>query len=160
MRALPGAALLLMIVASPACVTPVEPSHTLARCDSSTQANRRLVNDFYQQALIDKQVRAAFERYVAPDFIEHKPDIPGGTRASAIIFLEGLVKDLPGARWEVLRTVAEGDMVAIHARFTPAPGAPAFAIADFFGLQNCQIVEHWDVVGPPTDKSGNPNPRF
>ena len=34
--------------------------------------------------------------------------------------LRQLIKELPDARWEVLRTVAEGDLVFLHARFTPA----------------------------------------
>ena len=122
--------------------------------------NRRIVLNFYQRALIDKDIRGGFEAFMSPDFIEHKPDIAGGTRDNVILFLEGLVTELPQARWEVVRSVADGDLVAVHARFQPAPGAPAYAVADFFRLKKCRIVEHWDVVAPPTDKAVNPNPRF
>ncbi|HEY8592214.1 MAG TPA: nuclear transport factor 2 family protein [Sphingomicrobium sp.] len=131
-----------------------------AVCQPSAKLHRQLVSNFYREALIQKQPAAAFAKYVSPDFIEHKPDVPQGTRDGAAAFLAGLIKAVPQARWEVLRVIAAGELVALHARFTPAPGAPPYAIADFFRLKDCKIVEHWDVVaGPPKDQS-NPNPRF
>ena len=93
-------------------------------------------------------------------FVEHKPDVPNGGRAAVADFLEGLIKELPDAKWEILRTVAEKNLVFLHARFTPAPGAPPYAIADIFRIDNCVIVEHWDVVGPPRDGQPNSNSRF
>jgi predicted SnoaL-like aldol condensation-catalyzing enzyme len=51
-------------------------------------------------------------------------------------------------------------MVFLHARFTPAAGAPPYAIADIFRLKGCKIVEHWDVVAPPPKQQRNPHPRF
>jgi predicted SnoaL-like aldol condensation-catalyzing enzyme len=130
------------------------------RCDASAAANHRLVEDFYTQALVDKQPQEAFARFVAPDFVEHKPDIAPGTREAAAQFLGGLIRDVPAARWEIVRVIAEGDLVALHARFTPAPGAPDYAIADFFRVKDCRIVEHWDVVAGPVKDAVNPNSRF
>ena len=121
---------------------------------------RQLVSDFYRQALIEKQPKAAFERYMAPDFVEHKPDIPGGTREATEEFLGGIIRDVPTARWEILRVIADGDLVALHARFTPAPGAGEYALADFFRVKDCKIVEHWDVVAGPVKDAVNPNSRF
>ena len=131
-----------------------------ATCQPSVATNRQIVADFYRQALIDKQPKSAFDRYMAPEFVEHKPDVPSGTRDGAASFLDGLIKAVPGAKWEVLRIVADGDTVALHARFIPAPGAPPYAIADFFRLKECKIVEHWDVVAGPPKEQANPNPRF
>ncbi|MFO1078132.1 MAG: nuclear transport factor 2 family protein [Planctomycetota bacterium] len=121
---------------------------------------KQVVLAFYEQALVQKQVRAAFEHFASSAFVEHKPDVPGGTREATIRYLEDLVASLPTARWEVLRTVAEGDVVAPHARFLPAPEAAAYAIADFFRVQDGAIVEHWDVVAGPPEDAVNPNPRF
>jgi predicted SnoaL-like aldol condensation-catalyzing enzyme len=120
-------------------------------CEPSAEASRDLVVAFYTQALIDKQPQAAFEAHVSTDFVEHKPAVPSGGRAAVADFLAGLIKQLPDARWEILRTVAERDFVVLHVRFTPAPGAPPYAIADLFRIENCTIVEHWDVVEPPRD---------
>ena len=120
----------------------------------------QLVSDFYRQALVDKQPKAAFERYVAPDFVEHKPDIAPGTREAAAEFLGGIIRDVPSARWEILRVIADRDLVALHARFTPAPGVGEYALADFFRVKDCKIVEHWDVVAGPVKDAPNPNSRF
>ena len=131
-----------------------------ATCQPTAATHRQLVADFYREALIDKQPKAAFAKYVAPGFVEHKPDVPGGTREATAEFLDGLIRQMPDPKWEVLRIVADGDLVALHARFTPAPGAPAYAIADFFRVEQCKIVEHWDVVAAPPTEQANPKPRF
>jgi predicted SnoaL-like aldol condensation-catalyzing enzyme len=99
-------------------------------------------------------------RYMAPDFIEHKPDVPEGTREATASFLAQIMSDVPQARWEIIRTIVERDMVFLHARFTPAPGAPAYALADVFRLEDCKIKEHWDVVAPPPRDQRNPHSRF
>ena len=129
-------------------------------CDSSAEGSRNLVISFYTEALVEKQVRSGFERYVSPRLVEHKPDVPAGDRAVVIDFLENIVREVPDAQWEIIRTIAEKDLVFLHARFTPAPGAPPYAIADVFRVENCQIVEHWDVVGPPRENMPNTNSRF
>ena len=123
-------------------------------------SNRRNVLAFYNEALVNRHVRIAFERYVSPSFIEHKPDVLSGNREQTIVFLSGLIQELPDARWEVIRTIAEGDFVFLHARFTPSPGAPPYSIADVFRLQDGLIMEHWDAVGRPPEHQRNPNPRF
>ena len=153
-------ALAALALATAGCASTRAESSTNGACRPTVEASRNLVLAFYRKALIDKQPRAAFEQYVAVDFVEHKPDVPNGGRDAVADFLEGLVKDLPDAKWEILRTVAEKDYVFLHARFTPAPGAPPYAIADLFRIQDCAIVEHWDVVGPPRDGQPNTRSRF
>ncbi len=133
---------------------------TGAVCDSSVEGSRKLVLAFYNEALVEKRVREGFERYVSPNLVEHKPDVPAGDRSVVVDFLEGIVREIPTARWEIIRTIAERDLVFLHARFTPAPGAPPYAIADVFRVENCLIVEHWDVVGPPREGMPNTNSRF
>ena len=142
------------------CATAQVVSGTDTRCDGSIEANRRAVLAFYNEGLVGLQPRMAFQSYMSPDFVEHKPDVPQGTRDAAATFLEQLITNLPQARWEVVRTIAEGDMVFLHGKFTPAPGAPAYAIADVFRLKNCKIAEHWDVVAPPPKDQRNPYSRF
>lgn len=129
-------------------------------CKPSPEVNRRVVLEFYRTGLVGLQPRAAFERFVSADFIEHKPDVEAGNREGAAAYLERLIKSVPRPRWQILRTIAEGDHVFLHASFSPAPGAPAYAVADVFRLKDCRIVEHWDVVAAPPEAQLNPNPRF
>jgi predicted SnoaL-like aldol condensation-catalyzing enzyme len=124
------------------------------------EMNRETVLDFYRQGLQGRQPHAAFARFTSPDFVEHKPDVGDPTREGAATFLAALMRELPAATWEVIRTIAEDDMVFLHARFAPAPNAPPYAIADVFRLRDGLIVEHWDVVAAPHPSPKNPNPRF
>lgn len=149
-----GAALIAAGCASPAAAQGSAP------CRGSAAENCETVLAFYRLGLVGLQARRAFDAHVSADFIEHKPDVPGGTREATIAFLETLIASLPQARWQILRTIAEGDLVFLHARFSPAPGAPDYAIADVFRLRDCRIVEHWDVVAGPPETQANPNPRF
>ena len=136
------------------------PASSARACDGSDAVKRKIVLAFYNEALVGLRPRPAFERYMTPDFVEHKPDVSNGTREASAEFLEQLISELPQARWEVVRTIAEGQMVFLHARFTPAAGAPSYAVADVFRLENCKIAEHWDVVAPPPKEQRNPNSRF
>lgn len=131
-----------------------------AASTSCAETNRTIVLAFHNEGLLDRQPEQAFLRYMAPNFVEHKPDIPKRTRENTAKFLAQIIAEVPEARWEIVRTVADGDMVFLHARFTPASGRPSYALADVFRVKDCKIVEHWDVVGPPPKEQVNPNNRF
>jgi predicted SnoaL-like aldol condensation-catalyzing enzyme len=150
----------LISIASGCTTTTSEADRASGSCDASAKRNREIVLAFYNEGLVGLRPRAAFERHMAPDFIEHKPDVPRGTRDAAATYLEALIANVPEPRWTVVRTIAEGELVFLHGRFTPAPGAPPYAVADVFRVQGCKIVEHWDVVAPPPKEQLNPNPRF
>ena len=127
------------------------------RIDAKRCDNRQTVLDFYQLSLIELQPRRAFERFASADFVEHAPDVSQGNREATATFPEALIASMPKPGWEIIRTIAEGDMVFLHARFSPADGAPKYAIADVFRLETCLIAEHWDVVAGPPDSQANPN---
>lgn len=149
----------LAFVVLAGCGAPAQPT-TAPSAPAPACVNRDVVLAFYNEGLVDLQPAAAFAKYMADDFVEHKPDVPHGTRDASATYLAELIANVPQPRWEVLRTIAEGDLVFLHARFTPAPNAPAYAIADVFRLRDCKIVEHWDVVAGPPQEPRNPHPRF
>jgi predicted SnoaL-like aldol condensation-catalyzing enzyme len=121
---------------------------------------RAIVLAFYREALLERRPADAFAKYMAPQFVERKADVPLGTRQAVAKYLQDLIAELPESKWEVLRTVAEGPLVVVHARFTPSPGAAPLAIVDIFRVEGDFIVEHWDVVAHPPKQQVNPNSRF
>jgi predicted SnoaL-like aldol condensation-catalyzing enzyme len=121
---------------------------------------KEIVLAFYRLALVDLQPKEAFDRYGAADFIEHSSDTSGSTRESTVGFLTNMIQHAPHPKWEVIRTIAEGDMVFLHVRFTPADGAPPVVIGEIFRVQNGKIAEHWDIVQPPKEHSTNPSSPF
>ncbi len=121
---------------------------------------KTVVLAFYKLAMQDFKPAEAFARYVAPDFVEHSADTAGGTAAATVSFLQGLIQQMPDPHWEVVRSIAEGDLVVLHVKVTPAPNAPAIAVAEIFRVRGGKIVEHWDVIQHAPEKPVNPRSMF
>lgn len=132
----------------------------MARTSREPDDPKSIVLAFYKLALQDLKPADAFARYAAPDFIEHSQDCAGGTAAATVKFLTALIARSPHPTWEIIRTVAEGDLVFLHARYSAGPGAPDIAVAELFRVRDGKLVEHWDVMSGPPDQVVNPNSRF
>jgi predicted SnoaL-like aldol condensation-catalyzing enzyme len=122
------------------------------------QSPRAVVLGFYKLALSDMKPRAAFAQYAAPNFVEHSADSAGGTTNSTVTFLEGLIKWSPQPKWAVVRTIAEGDLVFLHVRFTASPKATPIVVGEIFRVKNGKLAEHWDIIQHAPEKPVNPNP--
>lgn len=131
-----------------------------AHSDPASESPKSIVLAFYKLALQDLKPADAFARYAAPDFIEHSQDTVGGTAAATVEFLTKLIARSPQPKWEVVRVIAEGELVFVHARYIAGPGAPEIAIAEIFRVRDGKLAEHWDVISGPPDKVVNPNSRF
>ncbi|MFC0686582.1 nuclear transport factor 2 family protein [Novosphingobium clariflavum] len=126
--------------------------------DSLTERNRAVVTDFARLFYTERNVRAAFERYVAADYIQHNPAILDG-REAAIAMLEPKFS-APSASFDVKRILVDGDMAMIHLHGRPSPDNPGGTVADIYRLKDGRIVEHWDVLQPIQTKTVNPHPYF
>ncbi|QOV93640.1 nuclear transport factor 2 family protein [Novosphingobium sp. ES2-1] len=120
--------------------------------------NRRIVEDFARMFYVERDVRQAFETYVAPDYIQHNPGVPDG-REVAIALLQPMFSDR-NRSFEVRKILVDGDLAAIHIFARPDPAARGAAVADFYRLKDGKIVEHWDVIQPIPEKSANAHPMF
>jgi predicted SnoaL-like aldol condensation-catalyzing enzyme len=120
---------------------------------------KEIVQRFMQQLYIDKQVRAAFETWVDPGYIQHNPMAATG-RAAAIEFLEPFFAQNPDTRYSIKRVIAEGDLVVVHSHGQFSKDDRGIAVVDILRVANCRIVEHWDVVQPVPEKSANDNGMF
>ena len=125
-------------------------------CDMSA---REVVDQFIDLFYEQKKVRQAFETWVHPDYIQHKPTLPDG-REAVVVFLEGLLERFPERIFTVHRVIASDDLVAVHYHSQANPDDPGFAVVDIFRVENCRMVEHWDVVQPVPEQSENDNTMF
>ncbi|PYY14105.1 MAG: hypothetical protein DMG60_20695 [Acidobacteria bacterium] len=57
-------------------------------------------------------------------------------------FPTDLIQKSPQANWEILRVIAEDDMVFLHVRFTPAKGATPVTVGEIFRVRKGKLVEH------------------
>jgi predicted SnoaL-like aldol condensation-catalyzing enzyme len=91
------------------------------------------------------------------DYIQHSAHIPPG-RAG----LFELVRNVPATmRYENQLTVANGDFVMLHGRFSGlGAGVPSWVVVDIVRMENGLLAEHWDVIQDEAtraqSKSGNP----
>jgi predicted SnoaL-like aldol condensation-catalyzing enzyme len=121
-------------------------------------ANKKVVIDFYDKALNQKDYEAA-AKYFGPRYIQHNPLVPNGP--DGLKTLVTLLKEkFPNAHSEIKRVIAEGDYVVLHVHSVREPGQRGRAIVDIFRLENGRIVEHWDVIQDVPEKAANDNTMF
>jgi predicted SnoaL-like aldol condensation-catalyzing enzyme len=118
---------------------------------------RALVEAFVDLMYRRRDVRTAFDTYVAEDYVQHNPGLPDGRDAAR----EPLAQmfDDPGFAPEVVRLLVDGDLCAVHLRIF-RDGTPVAAVVDLYRWDGDQVVEHWDVIQPWPATSANDHPLF
>jgi predicted SnoaL-like aldol condensation-catalyzing enzyme len=120
--------------------------------------NRAIVTDFARLFYTERNVRAAFQRYVSDHYIQHNPGLPDGREPAIVALTPKFTK--PGASFEIKRIVVDGDMAVIHVHARPEPASRGAAVVDMYRLERGKIVEHWDVIQPVPEQSQNAHPMF
>jgi len=133
---------------SAATVTAPRPVST-----QETEANRQIAIDFMTQAAAG-HAREAMGRYAAPDFVHHNPYFASDA-ASLATAMDDNHRENPNKRFEILRTIAEGPLVALHGRVQPNSGDDPAAVIHIFRIEDGRIHELWDVGQDPVDDSPN-----
>ena len=120
--------------------------------------NKKNAIDFYRMAYLGEP-RAAIERYVGEEYIQHNP-LVGDGKAPFIEYFESMAEEYPNKQIEFVRAVAEGNLVAVHTHQV-WPGSEEYVTMDIFRFdKNGKIVEHWDVVQEIPDVSKNENTMY
>jgi predicted SnoaL-like aldol condensation-catalyzing enzyme len=118
-------------------------------------ANKQSAIEFYRMAYLGEPARAV-ELYVGAEHIQHNPLVGDGKQAFIDYFTE-MANQYPNKEIEFVRTVAEGNLVALHTHQT-WPGNEEYATMDFFRFdENGKIVEHWDSIQKIPDETKNNN---
>jgi predicted SnoaL-like aldol condensation-catalyzing enzyme len=126
--------------------------------DAQAEANRKVVLDFYEKGLNQKDADAAIA-LMGNRYVQHNPnaaDGPEGFR-KFIGFLKG---KFPNSKSEIKRSFVDGDYVILHVHAVREPGTRGSAIIDVFKLEGGKIVEHWDVAQPIPENPANNNGMF
>jgi predicted SnoaL-like aldol condensation-catalyzing enzyme len=86
----------------------------------------------------------ALNTYYSPTFIQHSPLCGDGREG-----LRQLTEQAKGvgARYDLLRAIAEDDMVLLHARVTGLAEVPLI-LYNLYHVADGRIAEHWEAVAP------------
>ena len=129
-----------------------------AQGSSQQDQNKRIVTEFYEKALNQKDFDAAAS-YFGPHYIQHNPTARDGIEGFKA-FIQTLREKFPNSHSEIKHAYADGDYVVLHVHAVREPGTRGLAIVDIFRLVNGKIVEHWDVRQDVPEKAANDNGMF
>ncbi len=122
------------------------------------EENKRNAIAFYKLAYEGKP-REAVAQYLGEEYVQHNPSVMDG-KEGFIEYFERMQKEYPDKSIEFVRSVAEGDLVALHTHQT-WPDNDEYVTMDFFRFDvNGKICEHWDAMQQVPLKSANPNKMY
>ena len=134
-------------------------SNTAMANTNDIERNKKLVIDFYTQVLLYKNA-SVIDDYIGDVYIQHNPYVPDGKEA-----LRGFIqRSTPrtkeqGPEGEIVRVIAENDLVVLHVRLIK-PDKKETAIIEIFRVKDDKIIEHWDVIQKVPSESKNSNTMF
>jgi predicted SnoaL-like aldol condensation-catalyzing enzyme len=113
-----------------------------AMSNKTSEQNKAIVLEAFQ-TLFNKRDYTAAERFWSPNYIQHSAHIPAGREG-----LLGMIRNLPPTlKYEPGVTVADGDYVIIHGRFSGIGLPTNWIVADVVRLKDGTKQQ---------SKSGNP----
>lgn len=166
-------AILAISAASALCVSTVNAGfrgahghRSCERNEARLERNKQTVVAFYTTAFNDGDPVGAVERYIGVDengaktYTQHNPYAVDGPQGF-IDFVTGLKAQFPDAHVDIVRVIAEGDLVITHSHLTSSPSDRGRAAADIFRIDDDgKVVEHWDVLQEIPETSANGNGMF
>ena len=126
--------------------------------DSRLEQNKQNATSFYRMAY-EGAPRQAVEQYVGDQYIQHNP-LVGDGKEPFIAYFERMAKEYPNKQISFVRSIAEGNLVALHTHQI-WPDGDEYVTMDFFRFdENDKIVEHWDSMQEIPEESAHSNTMY
>ncbi|AQS92998.1 hypothetical protein BXQ17_02445 [Polaribacter sp. BM10] len=120
--------------------------------------NKKNAIAFYKMAYNGNPEKAV-ALYVGDKYIQHNPLVADGKQAF-IDYFTRMHKEYQDKSIRFVRTIAEGDLVALHTHQI-WPGNDQYVTMDFFRFtDDGKIVEHWDSIQQVPNTSANNNTMY
>ena len=134
-------------------------SFQVRAASQSLEGNKRTVHMFYDLAFNKHRPAEAIKLYVGEKYIQHNP-FAGDGKQPFISFFTDFYSKNSSAFVEIKRTIAQDDLVVVHALSKRDKQDRGHAVIDIFRLEENKIIEHWDVVQTIPESSANDNSMF
>jgi predicted SnoaL-like aldol condensation-catalyzing enzyme len=132
----------------------------VVKADESLHANKQLVVDFYNNVILQAR-HNQLDQYVGATYIQHNPSLADGKEALRDLLKRINPESTPKApSGEIVRVIAEGDLVVLHVKYYHWPTERGGAVMDIFRIDNGKITEHWDVLQAVPETAANENTMF
>ena len=126
--------------------------------NENLKLNKEHAIAFYKMAY-EGNPKKAVNLYVGTEYIQHNP-LVGDGKQPFIDYFERMFKEYPNKSIEFVRSVAEGDLVALHTHQV-WPDNDEYVTMDFFRFDNNgKIVEHWDSMQQIPKTSAHTNTMY
>lgn len=124
----------------------------------SLEQNKSNAIAFYKMAYLGDPKRA-IDEFVGEEYIQHNPDVADGTQGF-IDYFERMQREYPEKSIKFVRTIAEGNLVALHTHQI-WPDDDQYVTMDFFRFdERGKICEHWDSIQQIPRESANDNTMY
>jgi predicted SnoaL-like aldol condensation-catalyzing enzyme len=113
----------------------------------------------FEKMVVAGQIDAAYEKYIAPDFIHHNPFFKGDRESLRIGMIDN-AKQFAHKIYEIKQVFEDGDFVITHARLQLNTEMPEIVVVHIYKIENDKIVETWDLAQQKPDTAVNENGLF
>jgi predicted SnoaL-like aldol condensation-catalyzing enzyme len=113
----------------------------------------------FLQLAASGRAREAFAKHVSTDFRHHNPYFAGDAE-SLMTAMDENARQNPDKRLDVLRTLEDRDLVAVHSYVRHNAADPGAALVHIFRFEGDRIAELWDIGQPVPAESPNSNGMF
>ncbi len=125
---------------------------------TSVQERKKAATEFLQW-VVEGKFDEAFQKHVLLTGKHHNPFTPKGFAALKKGMSDNHVI-FPNKKFNILRVVGEGDLVAVHSRMTLGPGEKELALVHLMRFEGGKIAEFWDIAQMAPAEVVNENGLF
>lgn len=118
---------------------------------------KQIAVEFLKMASAGK-VREAFTAHVHPDFFHHNAYFKGD-RESLLVEMDDNSKKFPDKNYQALRSLEDGDLVAVHSKVSGAFNK-SWSVIHIFRFEGDKIIESWESSQEDIKDSPNTNGIF